>query len=262
MREEIRQLIAEGRTEDALALLVKHNSDAVLLQARYNQAKKQQKMGMIDFGEWSRVQSQVNYAALEMAGNIKVSNVTNSQINMNVIINFNSAKDFKESLNQLDLPTLIQLVTKEFKGKDAMRAWLPIKQEYDSFELLGTPFTPGYLTKVKEKLVTIYDEYWTKAQEAKSNLVKSAVQAIYDSLMKEKTKDVIAAAIMNFQIFFHENTEFHGLGTMDILEEELNSKKMELYLKANRMESYQTELDRIHSELVAISNRILLSLEQ
>ena len=71
MREEIQQLIAEGRTEDALALLVKHNSDAVLLQARYNQAKKQQNMGMIDFGEWSRVQSQVNYAALEMAGQVK-----------------------------------------------------------------------------------------------------------------------------------------------------------------------------------------------
>ncbi len=71
MREEIQQLIAEGRTEDALALLVKHNSEAVLLQARYNQAKKQQNMGMIDFGEWSRVQSQVNYAALEMAGQVK-----------------------------------------------------------------------------------------------------------------------------------------------------------------------------------------------
>ena len=71
MREQLQQLIAEGRTEEALALLVQHNSDAVLLQARYNQAKKQQNMGMIDFGEWSRVQAQVNYAALEMAGQVK-----------------------------------------------------------------------------------------------------------------------------------------------------------------------------------------------
>ena len=29
MREYIQQLIAEGRTEEALALLVQHNSDAV-----------------------------------------------------------------------------------------------------------------------------------------------------------------------------------------------------------------------------------------
>lgn len=79
MTEQIKELIAEGRTEDALALLVKHNSDAVLLQARYNQAKKQQNMGMIDFGEWSRVQAQVNYAALEMASNIKNSTSSQSQ---------------------------------------------------------------------------------------------------------------------------------------------------------------------------------------
>lgn len=71
MREQLQQLIAEGRTEEALALLVQHNSDAVLLQARYNQAKKQQNMGLIDFGEWSRVQAQVNYAALEMAGQVR-----------------------------------------------------------------------------------------------------------------------------------------------------------------------------------------------
>lgn len=71
MREQIQQLISEGRTEEALTLLAKHNGDAVLLQARYNQAKKQQNMGMLDFSEWSKVQAQVNYAALEMAGQVK-----------------------------------------------------------------------------------------------------------------------------------------------------------------------------------------------
>ena len=274
MRKEIQQLIAEGRTEEALALLVKHNGDAVLLQAHYNQAKKQQNMGIIDFKEWSRVQSQVNYAALEMANSIRVSNtvhisnVSNSQINintnsiMNVTINFNSERDFKESLNQLDFPTLMKLATEEFRGKPVMKAWIPTLQEYNSHELLGVPFSPGYISEVKEKLIIIYDEFWTKAQNAKSNLIKSAVKAIYDSLTKGKTKDIIADAIVNFQIFFHENKEFHGLGTMETLEEELNSKKMELYLKANKVESYQAELDRVHSELVTISNRILLSLEQ
>ncbi|MFN0015104.1 MAG: TIR domain-containing protein [Saprospiraceae bacterium] len=71
MKEQIQQLISEGRTEDALALLTKHTTDALLLQGRFNAAKKQYNMGMIEFGEWNRVQAQINYAALEMAGNIK-----------------------------------------------------------------------------------------------------------------------------------------------------------------------------------------------
>jgi len=119
MREEIQQLIAKDRTEEALALLAQHNSDALLLQARYNQAKKQQNMGMIDFGEWSRVQSQVNYAALVVASKTTIINVQQNT-SVNITINFNTIADFKESLNQLDLPTLINVVTQEFKGKPAM----------------------------------------------------------------------------------------------------------------------------------------------
>jgi len=71
MKEQIQQLISEGHTEDALALLAQHTGDALLLQGRYNAGKKQYNMGMIEFGEWSRIQAQINYAALEMAGSIK-----------------------------------------------------------------------------------------------------------------------------------------------------------------------------------------------
>lgn len=67
MKEQIQQLISEGRTEDALALLAQQTTDALLLQARYNAGKKQYNMGLIDFTEWSRVQAQINFAALEMA---------------------------------------------------------------------------------------------------------------------------------------------------------------------------------------------------
>jgi len=91
MREQIQQFIAEGRTEDALALLVQSNSDAVLLQARYNQAKKQQNMGMIDFGEWSRVQAQVNYAALEMAGKVKDTSSSSSSTASNTTTSTSTA---------------------------------------------------------------------------------------------------------------------------------------------------------------------------
>lgn len=73
MKEQIQQLIATGQTEEALQLLVKSAPDAILLQARYNQGKKQYNMGLIEFGEWSRIQAQINYAALELAGSAKVS---------------------------------------------------------------------------------------------------------------------------------------------------------------------------------------------
>lgn len=67
MKEQIQQLIAEGRTEDALDLLVRTNGDAILLQSRYNSGKRNYNMGLIDFSEWQRILSQVNYAALEMS---------------------------------------------------------------------------------------------------------------------------------------------------------------------------------------------------
>lgn len=271
MRQYIQQLIAEGRTEEALAYLATHTSDAVLLQARYNQAKKQQNMGIIDFGEWSRVQAQVNYAALEMAGNVKVSAsnnfvISNSsvQINqsMNITINFNSAATFAESLNQLKLTDLMEIVTKEFKGKEAMKAWLPIKQEYDSYELLGTPFAPGYLTQIKEKLILIYDEYWTKAAEEKNKEIKEAVMAIYNSLGGEITEDLIRDAADEFKLFFYQNDEsgFRGHGIVDAILHDLESEKIK-FLKRKSPAMFQKELEKMHNELITISNRILTKLE-
>lgn len=67
MKEIIQQLIADGRTEEALNTLAKTTDDAILLLSRYNSGKKQFNMGLIEFGEWSRIQNQINYAALELA---------------------------------------------------------------------------------------------------------------------------------------------------------------------------------------------------
>ena len=68
MKEQIQQLIAAGQTKDALELLVKMNPDALLLQAQYNNGEKQFNLGLVEFSEWQRIQSRVNFAALEMAG--------------------------------------------------------------------------------------------------------------------------------------------------------------------------------------------------
>jgi hypothetical protein len=76
MKEQIQQLIAAGQTKEALQLLVQINGDALLLQAQYNNGEKQFNLGLIDFGEWQRIQARVNFAALEMAGKGNASYAT------------------------------------------------------------------------------------------------------------------------------------------------------------------------------------------
>ena len=76
MKDQIQQLIAAGQTKDALQLLVQINGDALLLQAQYNNGEKQFNLGLIDFGEWQRIQARVNFAALEMAGRGNASSTT------------------------------------------------------------------------------------------------------------------------------------------------------------------------------------------
>ena len=70
MKEQIRQLIASGNTENALELLAQGNGDALLLQAQFNSGKKNFNMGLVEHSEWQRIQARVNFAALEMAAKL------------------------------------------------------------------------------------------------------------------------------------------------------------------------------------------------
>jgi len=72
-KAQIQELISLGKTEEALELLEQLTSDAILLQSRYNVAKRHYSMGVIDFSEWSRTQAQIRYAALEMMNATKIS---------------------------------------------------------------------------------------------------------------------------------------------------------------------------------------------
>ena len=80
-KAQIQELISLGKTEEALELLEQLTTDAVLLQARFNGAKRQYSMGMIDFSEWSRTQAQINYAALEMMNSVRGADNKNLQRN-------------------------------------------------------------------------------------------------------------------------------------------------------------------------------------
>jgi len=66
LKEKIRVLIQEGQTERALEHVTPHHSDALLLAARYNNGRKQYNMGLIEFGEWLRIQSSINWALMEL----------------------------------------------------------------------------------------------------------------------------------------------------------------------------------------------------
>lgn len=69
--DNVRDLIAAGRLEDALDILAKSNQDAILLKARFSTGKRQYSMGLVDFSEWQRVQNQVAYAVLELMDSSK-----------------------------------------------------------------------------------------------------------------------------------------------------------------------------------------------
>lgn len=68
MKKQIRALIAEGKTKEALELLmgVKPN-EATLLLARFNRANQQYRDGLIDFREHGLEIARVNNAAIEAA---------------------------------------------------------------------------------------------------------------------------------------------------------------------------------------------------
>ena len=71
MKEKIQELIADGKTENALELLKNCTDEALLLMARFSGLKRQYNIGMISFEDWTRTQNQINYAALELADQCK-----------------------------------------------------------------------------------------------------------------------------------------------------------------------------------------------
>jgi hypothetical protein len=70
-KSDIQQMVALGQTEDALALFARLSADAILLQGQFNTGKKQYGIGVIDFTEWSRIQSRINYAIIEALNMVK-----------------------------------------------------------------------------------------------------------------------------------------------------------------------------------------------
>jgi hypothetical protein len=95
MKEKIQELIATGKTEEALELLKNCTDEALLLMARFNGLKRQYNMGMIDFSDWTRTQNQINYAALELADECKEDAGNTGKRSVSAFISYNH-KDSSE----------------------------------------------------------------------------------------------------------------------------------------------------------------------
>jgi hypothetical protein len=95
MKEKIQELIATGKTEEALELLKNCTDEALLLMARFSGLKRQYNMGMIDFSDWTRTQNQINYAALELADECKEDAGNTGKRSVSAFISYNH-KDSSE----------------------------------------------------------------------------------------------------------------------------------------------------------------------
>jgi hypothetical protein len=67
MEQLVQQLIAAGRLEDALEVLVKNNVDgAIQLKGQFATAKREQIRGTMTFSDWGIIQNRITYSALEL----------------------------------------------------------------------------------------------------------------------------------------------------------------------------------------------------
>lgn len=67
---EIRELILQGKTEEALEVLAKSTSEGIILENRFNESKSAYENGHLKFADWQREQGQINFKALVIEAKI------------------------------------------------------------------------------------------------------------------------------------------------------------------------------------------------
>ncbi len=192
MKNEIQRLISIGQTKNALAILSNNHPDALLLQAQYNNGEKQFNLGIIDFGEWGRIQARVNFATLELAGKIWANAPIFVQNNTNFIyVSYIAEQDkpgnelalfnkmfrsLEQMIEDLDYPIddireIVNALNKHIGTPDLL----------DSFEEFGksayTKNTDAFKTKARRKFVE-------ELLELKDDVL-SAVRSIVSERQKE-----------------------------------------------------------------------------
>lgn len=107
MKEQIRKLIANGNTEDALELLLQCGmDDALLLRSQFNNGKKNFNLGLVEHSEWQRIQARITYSALELASKLpnaqpNSTSFTSPPTNQPTIIMDNPLKRAKQVFEEI-----------------------------------------------------------------------------------------------------------------------------------------------------------------
>lgn len=245
-------LIAQGKLEDALNLYCSQhtgNDDCLLLLSRFNVSKREYSLGLMDFSDWSKAQAQITNSFFELT---RLHNSTP----VHITINFNTFKEFQQSIETLDVKSLMSKLTDQFQGTDFMVKFLPLKQDYESYALLNKPFPLDYLTTLKAKVFNLYSEYVNKSKNAADLKLKTAVEALHNSLTgKVKTRKDLLNVLMDFEIFFLENPRFAGITHIQEYTNTVNSRAWDLY-ENRRPDTLIEEIEKIVSNLSVICRNV------
>ncbi len=262
IKVQIQKLISLGKTEEALELLEQLTSDAVLLQSRFNDAKRQYSMGMIDFSEWSRTQAQVNYNALEVMNSVKTNsiemNITTTKVS--ITVNMTTAS-FTEAIASLPLNVVKEQCLTVFKHSPKMLdgvldAVAPIERA----EATNRPIEVGSVEKAKAELVQLFTEHIEGAAKAKKKEQTGDLVDITQILADEVDESTLLGCYEALEIFLASNTRFSGLSDLQARREKYLNGPIEKILRKS-VGRLQPRINEERTWIVEVSNRIIKSLE-
>lgn len=258
IKSQIQELISLGKTEEALELLEQLTSDAVLLQSRFNGAKRQHSMGMIDFSEWSRTLAQINYSAMEMMNSAKLKTEINVKVETTIQITVNmTATSFEEAINSLPLTEVKNQCLKAFQHFPAMLdEVLDTLAPIERAEATNRTIPLDAVPKAKAKLVELFTSYVVAGAKAKSAEQKSDLQAIADILKDEVDEATLLGCFDALEIFFASNTGYTGLEELQRRREKYLNGPIEKILRKSEGR-IQARTNEERTWIVQVTNRII-----
>jgi TIR domain/Effector-associated domain 11 len=79
MEQQIRQLIMKGKAEEALEIMTPYADEAILLRSRLSALQRNNRMGMIDFSEYTRELNRINASILSLLDSDDIDLPNNEQ---------------------------------------------------------------------------------------------------------------------------------------------------------------------------------------
>lgn len=262
MKQRILDCIASGFIKEALDLLYKEVPDAIQLLGRYNQLERENKLGLIDHGSYTRNLARITQAALHYTSDIKGDVHVHVNQTTQVNITFNMApKDFGEAVKQLSFAVIEDLCMKAFSTQptlldEVLDITSPITRKIRT----SRPLEPGQVTDAKAALVQLYTTFITKEQKDTSARQLADLKAIHKSLPDGVDEEGLMSAYDNMEIFLVDNPKYTGI-------QELRQRRKTLQTSEDdsvkrRVGRLQPRIDAERLWLVQVTNRLIQNLEK